>query len=153
MTLSADPYHRPPSAPLPLTGGCQCGHVRYALDGPFGGSAHCHCTDCRAAHGAPFVTWTTVAWRGFRLTAGAPTWRRSSPRAARAFCPRCGTPLLFRADAWPDEVDVATATLDHPDAVTPDHHLFVGSALPWVCLNDGLPRHVADSASPRLDSA
>ena len=38
-------------------GGCLCGDVHFALTFPSKWVAHCHCSLCRRAHGAAFVTW------------------------------------------------------------------------------------------------
>ena len=38
-------------------GTCLCGSVRFSASLPSKWVAHCHCTYCRRAHGAPFVTW------------------------------------------------------------------------------------------------
>jgi hypothetical protein len=41
-------------------GGCQCGAVRYAVEGDPLHHAVCHCADCRASAGAPMVAWLAV---------------------------------------------------------------------------------------------
>jgi hypothetical protein len=53
---------------------------------------------------------------------GHPSSFRSSSKATRSFCPHCGTQLTFQADDYPDEVDITTCSLDHPDAVPPRDH-------------------------------
>ena len=55
-----------------ITGGCLCGELRYEITGPVSIVANCHCTMCRRASGAPFVTWAVVSRNAFRFTAGAP---------------------------------------------------------------------------------
>ena len=73
----------------PLTGGCLCGGVRYAIAGPPNRVVHCHCTMCRRASGGTVVTWAIVPAEAFRITAGRPAEYRSSPQATRRFCPSC----------------------------------------------------------------
>jgi hypothetical protein len=55
---------------------------------------------------------------------------RSSAEVRRTFCGRCGTSLTYRHDGDPDFIDVATATLDHPDEFPPTRHVWLetGSA-------------------------
>ena len=53
-------------------GGCLCGAVRYRVSGSPYHQTHCHCTLCRRASGAPFVTWFSVAREGFLVTQGKP---------------------------------------------------------------------------------
>jgi len=87
------------------------------------------------------VGWITVRRAGWRLTAGTPTWFRSSPRAERAFCPACGTHLAYRADDLPEEADLTLASLDDPERFPPRDHVWVSRRLSWVALPAGLPAY------------
>ena len=78
-----------------LTGGCQCGAVRYALFATPERTGICHCRMCQKAVGGPFSAWANVRMENFAWTRGAPGTFRSSSAAERGFCPRCGTPLYF----------------------------------------------------------
>ena len=123
-----------------LTGGCFCGDIRYeAGSDPFHSTA-CHCSICRRATGAPFVAWFSVQRVSFRLLQGAPTRFRSSAKAMRSFCSRCGTQLTFEYDGSAD-IDIATCSLDHPEQVPPQDHIYVGDRLSWIKMADGLPEH------------
>jgi len=120
-------------------GGCLCGSVRYRVDGAPKWAAHCHCTSCRRATGAPFVTYAGFATAAFAFTAGQPAAHASSPGVARRFCPHCGTPLTYESARWPDEVHILVGTLDDPESVTPQGHVYTSEQLAWVHLDDGLP--------------
>lgn len=124
-----------------LHGGCACGAVRYEVSGTPFHRTLCHCVDCRRAAGAPAIAWFSVRTSELAWVAGTPALRRSSPPAQRGFCGRCGTQLLFRSDALPDEVDVTTCSLDDPEAAAPEDHTFAGQALRWLHLDDGLPAY------------
>ncbi len=124
-------------------GGCLCGAVRYSVSGQPCHLTHCHCTLCRRASGAAFVTWFSVPSEGLRMTRGEPVRYRSSPLAVRSFCGRCGTQLTFQRDDTPSEVDVTVCSLDAPEALSPEDHTYVRSRLRWVMLSDGLPQHSA----------
>jgi hypothetical protein len=66
------------------------------------------------------------------------------------FCESCGTYLWSRYQGAPgDALFVRAGTLDNPDAVTPDVHIFTRSKLPWLPLPDGVP---AFSAFYRIDN-
>lgn len=137
-----------PGAPV-LSGGCLCGAVRYALDARPVVSCHCHCSLCRRAGGAAFVTWTTVPVPAFRWTRGTPVAFRSSSWATRHFCAECGTQLTFRFDAQAERtdgtLDVTTASLDDPGGIAPAAHIWLSARLPWVVPpDDGLARFDAD---------
>ena len=124
-----------------MEGGCFCGAVRYRVDAvPFHETSW-HCSICRRTSGAPYVAWMSVRRAEFRILAGDPARFRSSSVATRSFCARCGTPLTFEHDAWPDELDVTICSLDAPEAVPPKDHTWVSSRLSWVPLQDGLPQY------------
>jgi hypothetical protein len=122
-----------------LSGGCACGAVRYETDAAPFHRTLCHCVDCRRAAGAPAVAWFSVPAAELRFVRGAPAGRRSSPRVERGFCGACGTPLTYRNDGYPEEVDVITCSLDDPDAASPQDHTFASQRLPWMRVDDGLP--------------
>jgi hypothetical protein len=124
-----------------LTGGCLCGAIRYRANGTPRHVTHCHCITCRRASGAPFVTWFTVDETAFAWTQGTPVSYRSSASAERSFCPRCGTQLAFREAHRTGEVDVTAASLDDPAALQPQDHTWVSRKLPWIAIEDHLPRH------------
>jgi hypothetical protein len=126
--------------PHELTGGCLCGAVRYRAAGIMG-AGYCHCRMCQKASGAPVVAWTSVPAEGFTILAGTPTAYRSSAKAFRHFCGTCGTPLTFRLAEDGREIDISLATLDHPEEIGPRYHIYTSSALPWLHLEDELPRY------------
>jgi hypothetical protein len=124
-----------------VEGGCLCRFVRYQAGGTPFHQTVCHCTMCRGSTGAPMVAWFSVPRAEFRLTQGELARYRSSAKATRSFCPRCGTQITFANDGLPDEIDVTTASLDDPNAMPPRDHGFVRSKLAWVELCDGLSQY------------
>jgi hypothetical protein len=126
-----------------LRGSCLCGQVRYRLTGPLGSMGHCHCVDCRKAHGAAFATFLDVPRSGFTLTEGADLLRyhRADTGAVRSFCRDCGSTLFWERGG--DSVDIAAGTLDTPPTQRPSYHFFVRSKVPWYDIQDGLPQHAA----------
>ncbi len=133
-----------------LEGGCFCGAVRYRMGGTPWHLTHCHCTMCRRLGAAAFVTWATVRAADFTIVRGTPARLASSARAERTFCGRCGTPLTFRLDASPDEIDVTVCSLDDPGALVPEDHTQTATMLAWVRLADGLPRHEHERPPARV---
>jgi hypothetical protein len=136
-----------------LTGGCYCGAIRYEAAGPAVNQSICHCTMCRGTTGAPCVAWFSVPSQGFQLLGGEPTAYRSSEHATRTFCPTCGTQITFADDASPEEIDIATCTLDRPAEMPPQQHIFTRSRLPWLSLTDGLPHYPGSRSDSAPDGA
>ena len=124
-----------------LRGGCYCGAVRYVVDGEVFHSTLCHCRDCRRIAGAPAVAWFSAHTVEMRFSQGNPATYRSSAHVLRGFCAACGTTLSFQDDRYPDEIDIATASLDDPDSVPLQDHTFVQERLRWMHLADGLPEY------------
>ncbi|HEX9772055.1 MAG TPA: GFA family protein [Steroidobacteraceae bacterium] len=117
-----------------VAGGCLCGAVRFRIALPPKWCAHCHCSMCRRAHGAGFVTWVGSAREDFRLESGANELRRyqSSAQATRSFCGRCGSMLFFESGHWPDEIHVTLAHLDASAGLEPQAHAYWSSRAPWA---------------------
>ena len=121
-------------------GGCQCGAIRYRITRAPEETCACHCTTCRRLSGAPFIAWVSVPVGDFVLLQGRPKLLRVSDRAERSFCGDCGTPLTFQFDAQPESIDITTCSLDDPAVAPPARHIWTQSQLPWLHLDDGLPR-------------
>ena len=126
-----------------LQGQCLCGAVKYRVAAAPKWSAHCHCSLCRRAHGAPFVTWVGVPLEAFKIVDGEPTlrWFASSAQAKRGFCSQCGTPLFFHGEKWADEMHIARATLDTPITLLPQAHVYYDTHVGWAQCDDHLPRY------------
>lgn len=125
---------------MQLTGGCQCGAVRYAVNGAPQHVALCHCKDCRKSAGAPMVAWAAFAEAELSLTKGAPKTHNSSGATYRSFCPECGTGLFYRnAEFLPGIVDIQSATLDDPDALPASAHIQVAERIGWMETAHTLP--------------
>jgi hypothetical protein len=113
-----------------MTGGCQCGAVRYALfETPE--STVCHCRMCQKAVGGPFAGFCKVATTHFAWTSGTPASFNSSSAAERHFCATCGTPLTFHyLDG--NAIEVTTGSLDEPAKVPPMMNFGTEARLPWI---------------------
>ena len=119
------------TAPAGLSGGCQCGEVRYRLDAPPLRANICHCRMCQKAGAAPFMAFAAIPAEKFAVTNGAIATFASSDIAERGFCARCGTPLTYRALKSGD-VSVTILSLDDPNAVAPDTQLGAESQVHWL---------------------
>jgi hypothetical protein len=103
-----------------MTGGCQCGLVRYSAALPNDEAYLCHCRMCQRATGgfaAAFVNAPLASLNWER----EPDWYASSPIAVRPFCARCGTPLGFRFNDG-DHIDITLGSFDDPSGFVPVSH-------------------------------
>jgi len=114
-----------------LTGGCQCGRVRYALYAWPTNPHVCHCRMCQKAFGNFFAPFAGVPPGDFAWVKGAPGIFRSSEAAERGFCRDCGTPLSFRY-IDKDRISVSLGSLDDPSRVAPARQYGIESRLPFL---------------------
>lgn len=125
-------------------GGCACGATRYRLTkAPL--IVHCcHCRDCQRLTGSAFVVNLWIERRFVetdhaRLAATRVTAGSGKPHEIFR-CPQCGTVIYSKYHAAPgDTVLLRAGTLDHPEEIPPDVHIFTRSRLPWVALPEGAP--------------
>jgi len=112
------------------SGGCQCGAVRFRVDGELGKASICHCRMCQKAFGgfyAPLVSVHEMA--DLTWTRGEPSRYRSSNSVRRGFCGACGTPLTYEA---PDGLALAIGAFDDPARIAPVIQYGVEGKLPYT---------------------
>lgn len=125
----------------PLSGGCQCGSVRYELTADPLTVYACHCTECQRQSGSAFALSMVVARDAVTITSGAPKeWRRvheSGRVIACLFCADCGTRLLHNPERNPSVTILKPGTLDEARAFRPVGHIWTRSAQPWFDIPSG----------------
>ena len=117
----------------PITGGCQCGAVRYAID-QLGRASICHCRMCQKAFGGFYGPLVTAL--GLRWTRGKPRTFASSNKIVRGFCGDCGTPLTYD---WGGDVEVSIGSLDNPEIGAPVVQVNTNDKLGFVDQLHALP--------------
>lgn len=133
-----------------LTGGCQCGAVRYALHAQPTDPHICHCRMCQKAFGSFFAPLTGVPIDKFELTRGELALFRSSEPTDRGFCRDCGTPLTLR-DVDSPRIAIAIGSLDAPEKIPPRYQCGVEGRLSWFGELAALPGEVTtEEDNPEL---
>lgn len=128
---------------LPLTGGCNCGAVRYEVSAPLVLASYCHCERCQRRSGAAASANAHPAAGAFRIVAGTEKLRMWQPDGGgeKWFCGECGSSLFGRNPAHADPIGIRMGTFDGDPGIRPSVRQFVSSAAPWEPLpDDGLPR-------------
>lgn len=122
-------------------GGCTCGAVRYRLEsGPI--IVHCcHCRWCQRETGSAFVINAMIesdrvhVLQGETETVPVPSQSGTGQRIVR--CAACRIALWSHYPRGGDEIRfVRVGTLDDPDALAPDIHVYTDSKQPWLVLSD-----------------
>jgi len=146
------PFFESPEDERPLiTGGCLCGEVRYQVSEQPSEVSFCHCRMCQRSSGGQINAGAIFSRAALRFTQGEPKYYKSSPIAERGFCANCGSSLTYRplVPEWSDWIDVQVASFDNPEDYPPTWHMGVESQMPWLEINDDLPR-VRTEDSPAL---
>ncbi len=123
--------------PLPLTGGCQCGSVRYALSGPPVVFYVCHCTECQKQSASGFGESLRVRAADLAVTGDTATFVRDAgaPSECRCeFCPACGSRLFHRRAAYAETLNVKAGSLDDTSWLKPAGHIWTRSKQAWVAI-------------------
>ena len=128
---------------MTLDGGCACGNVRYRMmSGPM--FVHCcHCRWCQRETGASFALNAMIEADRINLIQGAPetvmTPSQSGKGQKFVRCPNCRVALWSHyANLGDAACFVRVGTLDEPDRLPPDIHIFISSKQPWVVLPLGV---------------
>lgn len=131
------------------SGSCLCGGVRFEVRAPSRFCAHCHCQNCRRAHGSAFVTWAGYPADQVELTDGTDLLvrYRTDTDATRTFCRTCGTTLFYEGPRWEGELHVARANIDGPIDRAPSAHVYVDHGASWWRIDDELPQYGGDSGT------
>jgi hypothetical protein len=129
---------------FPLQGGCDCRTVRYRLESAPLFVHCCHCRWCQRESGASFALNAMIEADRVTLLAGDPevvdTPSASGKGQKIARCPQCRVALWSNySGAGPSVRFVRVGTLDEPDHLPPDIHIFTASRQPWVVLPETTP--------------
>lgn len=127
-------------------GRCLCGDVQFTVAGDPIYVFHCHCEECRRNMGAAVATFAGFRVKGiFRWTDKVPTAFCSAPGVRRSFCNRCGTPMAYEADRYPDEIHLSISAFDDPGSLPPEFHVHTKHRIAWFETADTLPRFTGSS--------
>ena len=131
-------------------GGCLCGQVRFRLAGELIWAGYCHCSSCRRFTGSVVTNWVGVRDTDVVFTSGQPA-QFTQAGVDRGFCRDCGSSLTYRADRFPDYLQVHIGALDDCEAVQPMAHVHYAEKPGWFEVADQLPRYPASAAADGND--
>lgn len=126
-----------------LTGGCQCGAVRYEWRTRPAHASVCYCRMCQKASGQALMGFAGGKREHLSWTRGRPALFKSSNLAERGFCRDCGTPLTYAFEGS-GHISVTINSLDDPDAMPPTRQYGVESKVAWFDAIQALPAQRID---------
>ena len=127
-----------------LEGGCTCGALRYRLTGSPMIVHCCHCRWCQRETGAAFALNAMIETDNISLIGGNPeqvdTPSNSGKGQKIVRCPTCHVAVWSHYAGAGDALSfVRVGTLDNPDTLPPDIHIYTESKQPWVILPPATP--------------
>jgi hypothetical protein len=133
-----------PDKTSPHDGGCTCRHVRYRMTTRPMFVHCCHCRWCQRETGASFALNAMIESNRVVLLHGevdrvdTPSSSGKGQKIAR--CPKCRIAVWSHYAGAGEAVSfVRVGTLDLPDRLPPDIHIFTASKQPWVEIPSGMP--------------
>lgn len=129
---------------FPIEGGCDCRQVRYRMETAPLFVHCCHCRWCQRESGASFALNAMIETTRVTGLGGKPELVNTPSNSGRgqqiARCPTCRVALWSHyGGAGPVISFVRVGTLDNPDLLPPDIHIFTESKQPWVVIPEGMP--------------
>jgi len=138
-------------ADLPLTGGCNCGAVRFEVTALLVGASYCHCKRCQRRSGAAASANAHPAPGAFRIVAGQhklTVWKPAGG-GEKWFCGDCGSSLFGHNRNHADPIGIRMGAFDNDPGIRPTVRQFVAYAATWEALpDDGLPRYPESRHAP-----
>ena len=123
---------------MAMSGGCQCGAVRFRAEALSDNPHVCHCRMCQKAAGNLFGARVGVRVEDLAWTRGEPARFASSKGVSRGFCRDCGTPLFFHGEGS-ERVSVSIGAFDEPRGIALAFELGIEGRLPQVAQLAELP--------------
>lgn len=130
-------------------GGCQCGQLRYRVEGQPVKAAVCHCRYCQTRTGSAFGVSAYFPRAAVTVTGQVRDYgftTESGRSFVTHFCPTCGSNVLWTIGLTPDLIGIAVGSFDPPTFWFPiTREIFTRSAAPFVH-NDLPERHLTTAS-------
>jgi len=124
-----------------VKGQCLCGAVRFEIDYPAFWAWHDHTRASRRAHGAVYATYVGVWRKRYRVTEGEEEithYEEEDTGAARSFCARCGTPLLYERARSCHMINIPRALFGSRIGRQPIYHIGIDERQDWAYAGERL---------------
>ena len=136
---------------MAMTGGCQCGAVRFTAEADPITVRACWCRDCQYAASGNAAVNVLFPSAGFSVNGETNEFVSTADSGTvmhRRFCPRCGTPLFSQAESRPHIVVVRAGALDDREAASPQGTIWAASKPSWGYIDTDLPCTEGQPAPP-----
>lgn len=122
---------------FPLTGGCQCGAVRFELRAPPIVFYLCHCTTCQSQSASAFGESVKVQTMDVTITGELAVFDAAAesgkPKLCE-FCPKCGVRVAHGRRPGAESFNLKGGTFDDHGWLYPAGHIWTTSKQPFVAI-------------------
>ena len=124
---------------LSLKASCLCGGIKLKTQGYHRNVQNCHCIQCMKTHGH-HAAYTNVEERNVKfLKTRTLKWFKSSKRAKRGFCNKCGASLFFKI-IGAKTISIAAGMFNRPIKLKTTMNIFVKGKLDYYKLDSRMPK-------------
>ena len=118
---------------FPLTGGCQCGAVRFELKEAPVVFYLCHCTECQKQSSSAFGESVRIDPAAISVEGPRRVWERDGSKGPMRceFCAECGTRLFHVRQG---SFNIKGGTFDDRSWMIPAGHIWTGSKQPFFAI-------------------
>lgn len=121
-------------------GGCLCGAVKYAVDGPIREVVYCHCSQCRKQTGLYYAASNAMN-ADLKVEGEANvTWYASSDTGRRGFCKTCGSALFWKNEGA-DYTSIMAGSFEDDVPLVAGYHIFCEDKGGFYAIEDGLKQY------------
>lgn len=114
-----------------ITGSCLCQSVSIEIESIFYGR-YCHCDTCRKFSGTSPAAWAAAERSKFKVVSDTATVSSYySGKGRRHFCQKCGSPLWYESDEYPEILGIPYGLLDSANLPSPEGHVWLESTPSW----------------------
>ena len=118
------------------SGGCDCGGVRYRVDGELRDVVHCHCEPCRRITGHHMAATAAKVDDVHFESDATLTWHYRTSTTCYGFCSACGSTLFWSATDKADMLSIAAGTIDQPSGLSTVLAIYADEASDFHRLDD-----------------
>ena len=116
---------------------CLCGGIQLKTKGPLRHVSNCHCTQCMKTHGN-YATYTSTPEKEVKfIKKRTLRWFRSSKKAKRGFCNKCGASMFFKR-LGSENISIAAGMFKNPTKLKTKMNIFVEGKLDYYNLDSRL---------------
>ena len=120
---------------------CLCGGIQLKTKGPLRHVSNCHCRQCMKTHGN-YAAYTSTPEKDVKfIKRRTLKWFRSSKRAKRGFCKKCGASLFFKF-LKSNNISISAGIFKNPTKLKTTRNIFVKGKLDYYKLDNKLPKFV-----------